>query len=135
MFTAFHHFDPDSAQQVLKDAMGKKEGIGIFEYTERTLIWFIAMLLAPLLLWVTAPFVLRPFTWQRLLWIYIIPLPLLLDVWDGIVSNLRTYSPEELNVLIAGMKCDEYIWDIGKVRSFGACSITYLIGIPKRNRE
>jgi hypothetical protein len=56
LFTAFHHFDVDSATKILEDAVRNKEGIGIFELTDRKSFgnWivifcgpFISFLLSP----------------------------------------------------------------------------------------
>lgn len=128
LFSSFHHFEPGSARRILQDAVGKKEGIGIFEYTERNLIvWFIPTLLIPLFVWLTTPFI-RPYSWERLLWTYIIPIVPLVSLWDGMVSNLRTYSPDELKQLVEKVDCPGYTWEIGRIRSFGACRITYLLG-------
>jgi len=133
MFTSFHHFRPDSARKIIEDAVRKNDAVGIFEYTERSLVWIIALLLSPLLLWMAVPF-LKPFKWGRLLWL-LIPLPALCGVWDGMVSCLRTYSPPELKELVSGIKAEDYCWEIGRVRSFGGCFITYLLGYPARKDE
>lgn len=44
MFTAFHHFRPTAARQVLADAAARRVPIGIFEMTERTLASCLASL-------------------------------------------------------------------------------------------
>ncbi|MBZ5544437.1 MAG: hypothetical protein LAO07_12275 [Acidobacteriia bacterium] len=129
LFVTFHHFPLDAARRVLADAARKRVGIGVFEYTERSLVWFIAILLLPLYLWLTVPFM-RPWSWERLLWTYLLPLPILFALWDGLVSCLRTYSPAELQQLTRSIECQDYSWEIGRIRSFGACRITYLFGHP-----
>jgi hypothetical protein len=131
MFVAFHHFAPDAARRVLADAAHKQVGIGVFEYTERSVAWFIALLFLPLYAWLTVPFM-RPWSWERLLWTYLLPLPILFTIWDGLVSCLRTYSPAELQQLARSIECQDYSWEIGKIRSFGACRITYLFGYPAK---
>lgn len=131
MFVSFHHFPREAARRILADAVRKREGIGVFEYTEPSLAWFIAVLLLPLYTWLTVPFM-RPVSWERLLWTYVLPLPILFTMWDGIVSCLRTYSPRELRELVGSIECKDYAWEIGKVRSFGACRITYLFGYPAK---
>jgi hypothetical protein len=133
MFVAFHHFPPEAARKILQDAVTKKAGIGIFEYTERSLIWVLPVLLIPLYMWLATPFT-RPFTWQRLVWIYLIPIVPLVGMWDGMVSNLRTYSPAELKDLTAEISYSHYSWEIGKMRTFGAGRVTYLFGLPSEDR-
>lgn len=130
LFTSFHHFPPEAAVRILRDAVAKRVGIGVFEYTERSWAWLVSAPLIPLYMWLMTPF-LRPFRWSRLLWTYLIPIFPLMACWDGVVSCLRTYSPEQLRELTAEIRTEGYTWEIGRVRSFGACRITYLFGYPK----
>lgn len=130
LFASFHHFDVDEARAILRDAVSKNEGIGVFEITERKFrFWVPVLVLTPLYLWLITPLI-RPFSWQRLLWTYVIPLWLLAALWDGLVSCFRTYTPRELRDLTAGLGADGYTWDIGRIRSAGGCGITYLLGVP-----
>ncbi len=130
LFTSFHHFDVDAARAILRDAVCKRQGIGVFEYSERNFwIWAPALLFGWAFVWLATPFM-RPFRWHRLLWNYVIPLWFLFALWDGVVSCLRTYSPRQLQELTADLGSG-YSWEIGRLRSIGACRITYLLGIPK----
>jgi len=132
LFTAFHHFTPEQARGILADAMEQGQGIGIFEYTDRNfLVWGPALLWTPFLLWIITPR-LRPFRFARLLWTYLLPVIPLVAVWDGLVSCLRTYSPDELKALTASLDQPDYRWEIGRVRAFGGCRITYCLGWPER---
>ena len=130
MFTAFHHFRPEQACAVLADAVRKRQGIGIFEATQRRALALLLMLLVPLIVLVVTPFI-RPFRWSRLLLTYLIPLVPMVTLFDGLVSCLRTYSVEELRDLTARLDTNDYHWDIGTVKSkMAAIRITYLIGVP-----
>jgi hypothetical protein len=132
LFTSFHHFRPETARKVLADAVRQGQPIAVFEYTERNfLIWGLPLLLTPMLLWAVTPFM-RPFRWRRLLWTYVLPVVPLVTTWDGLVSCLRTYSPAELlDLSSAACPTGTYIWRAGRLQSFGACRITYLIGTPQ----
>jgi hypothetical protein len=131
LFTSFHHFRPGAAQSILEDAVDSGEGIGVFEYTERNwVIWGIPTLLIPVFIWFCTPFM-RPFRWRRLLWTYLVPVIPLVALWDGFVSNLRTYSVEELRALVDNVDGSRYEWKIGRVRSVGGSRVTYAIGIPR----
>lgn len=130
LFASFHHFDIDVAREILCDAVRRNQGIGVFEFTERNfLVWVPTLLVAPLFVWLVTPFI-RPFSWQRLLWTYAIPIWMLAGFWDGVVSCLRTYSPQELWELTADLGAGSYSWQIGRVRSAGVFRITYLLGVP-----
>ena len=128
LFTSFHHFRPESARAILANAVDNGEGVGIFEYTERNwLIWGLPILLIPLFVWLCTPFM-RPFRWRRLLWTYLVPVVPTVALWDGFVSNLRTYSVRELNDLVGQVNDDGYEWQIGNRRSLGLSRVTYVIG-------
>ena len=133
IFSAFHHFRPEQACAVLTDAIHKRQGIAVFEGTQHSVLALLLMLLVPLAVLVTTPFI-RPFRWSRLLWTYLIPIVPIVALFDGLVSCLRTYSVEELRDLTASLDSNDYHWDIGTVKSkMTAIPITYLIGVPNEN--
>jgi hypothetical protein len=130
LFSAFHHFRPEVARAVLADAVRQRKGIAIFEGTHNSVLGMLAMLLVPLVVLVMTPFV-RPFRWSRLLWTYLVPVVPLVVLFDGLVSNWRTYSVAELRELAGGLGANNYEWDIGELKSTtGPIPITYLIGVP-----
>jgi len=130
MFSAFHHFRPEEASAVLADAVRNRQGIGIFEATQRHPLALLFTLLAPLGVLVVTPFI-RPFRWSRLLWTYLVPLVPLITLFDGLVSCLRTYSVQDLRNLTAKLGTNDYHWDIGTVKSKKTpMPITYLIWVP-----
>jgi len=131
LFSAFHHFKPDSAKKILQDAVDKKAVIAIFEFTERKLSKMIRMMVfLPIIVLFQIPFI-RPFKWSRLFWTYVIPVFLFTYFWDAIVSLLRTYSLEDLQNMVSEINCENYSYELNKLDSkkFGL-SITYLIGYP-----
>jgi hypothetical protein len=134
LFTSFHHFPPQQAQAILQDAVDRRQGIAIFEVSERRLLTILLTFLVPIADLLVTPF-LRPFRWSRLLCTYVIPIVPLVLWFDGIVSCLRVYSPPELAELTGRLsRANEYEWDIGEERS-GLLPIAYLIGYPIRRKE
>lgn len=132
LFTAFHHFPPEVAREVLADAVRQRQGIGIFETTQRSLSALLRILIsAPPLAMLTAP-VTRPFRWSRLVWAWVVPALPALVAWDGFASCLRTYTPSELRALIATVPgADTYVWQVGEERNPAPLlPITYLVGYP-----
>jgi hypothetical protein len=131
LFTSFHHFPPQQAREILRDATASGRGIGVFEIPGRrplTLLLLPLVLVADILL---VPF-LSPFSLKRLLWRWLIPIVPLVLLFDGIVSCLRAYSPGELHGLIANLSGAGYTWKIGcQKRSLLSLPITYLIGYPE----
>lgn len=126
IFTAFHHFRPESARAIIDDAVSKRQPIGIFELTSRCPLAFLAMLLSPLGVWLLTPRMQR-LGWRKLLLTYVIPLIPICVLVDGIASCFRTYSIEELAAMVGDTT---YTWTTGALKGRGG-PITYLLGFPK----
>jgi len=132
IYSGFHHFRPVVAKEILKDVIAQNVAIGIFEHTERQLKNVIRFLLTPLFVWFVTPFI-RPLSFGRIFWTYIIPAIPVAFSWDAIVSCLRTYSTEELEALVKGIGKKEYTWEIGTCNnpnSMLPIKVTYLLGYP-----
>ncbi len=91
----------------------------------------VGMGVTPLVVFFVTP-LLHPFRWSRLLWTYVVPLVPLVVLVDGIVSCLRTYTPDELRELTMGIPgMEAYLWDIGEEAvAWSPTPVTYLIGYP-----
>jgi len=138
-FSAFHHFPPPLARRVLADARMRGVGIAVFEGTRRDVRCLLFMLVVPFLILLVTP-VLRPFRWSRLLLTYLLPVIPLAALVDGVVSCLRTYTPDELRELAASAEGNEvagdpdeagwgYVWAAGESGT-GPIPMTYLVGYP-----
>lgn len=127
MFDAFHHFAPAEARRILADAASKRTAILVVEATERSAGAVLGMILAvPLLVLLLTPFV-RPFSFWRLVFTYLIPIAVPLIVFDGVVSCLRSYRLDELRALTDGLENDDYRFHIGTKSSRGQ-KLTYVLG-------
>ena len=129
MFTSFHHFPPEDARAILQNAVDAGESIGIFEITRRAPSTIGLIFAGVLLMFVHTPRI-RPFRWSRLLWTYLIPIIPLVLLFDGVVSCLRTYQPQELREIVEKLSICHYQWQIGELPGKRA-PVTYLIGYPK----
>lgn len=130
MFSAFHHFRPEAARAILEDAFRGRRSICIFESGSGTLLGVVTMILVPLNVLAIMLFA-RPFRWNYLVFTYLIPLLPLIVLWDGIVSMLRIYSPEQMRTLTKDLNAPDYVWDVGRMRVFGVPGgLPYLIGRP-----
>jgi len=127
IFNGFHHLAPVDARAVLHAAAAARQPIAIFELSERS-VRTLPVLLTPLMVWLSTPFM-RPFTWPRLFWTYVLPMVPLTCLWDGIVSQLRAYTVPELEAMSQGSA--PMRWDIGQVPiAKGRGRLTYLLGFP-----
>lgn len=129
-FLSLHHFQPKDAIQILENAVATNQPIFIAEGQERSIPSLLAMFFSPITVLVTTPFI-RPFSWGRLLFTYLIPIVPLFVWWDGLVSCLRTYSESEMKALFAQVPDHErYHWEVGRMKS-GPASLLYLLGTPQ----
>jgi len=128
MFTAFHHFSPQQARAILQNAVDDGQNIGVFEMTKRA-PWTMALMIP----WALMPLFftpwIRPFCWSRLFWTYVVPVIPFVFLFDGVVSCLRTYRPEELRAMVQTLTENRHTWEIGEQSgAAGEMAITYLIG-------
>lgn len=131
LFNAFHHFPPEVAREVLEDAHDKGQPIAVFELVDRGLGNLLGVPLIPLFVLGMLPTV-RPFDWRWLPLTYLLPVIPFAVQWDGLVSMLRVYRPDELERLVEGL--DGFDWEIGRIQ-LDAPGIpifaTYLVGRSK----
>jgi hypothetical protein len=134
LFEGFHHFRPEQARSILQDAVEQKAAIGIFEASLMPPMGLLLLLMAPLTTFfsylVLTPFI-KPRTFSRFLWTYLVPIVPLASIWDGVISLLRVYSVQELKALADSLPGNDYTWEIG-VASTGTpvFAFTYLVGYP-----
>jgi hypothetical protein len=128
IFNGFHHLTPEDARAVLHAAAAARRPIAVFEVSDRTVRALASVLLTPIAVWIATPFI-RPFRWRRLLLTYPLPAVPLTCLWDGVVSQLRAYTVEELRRMAEdapGMR-----WEAGHIPiAKGRARMTYLLGIP-----
>jgi hypothetical protein len=127
---AFHHLPPDAARKCLADAVRQRRGIAIVEMVDRSATSVFGVTFGTSTLLAVTPFI-RPLRASRLFLTYVVPVVPLCTWWDGVVSCLRAYSPEELARLVAALPDNDYVWDIGRLPVPSApTSLVYLIGRP-----
>lgn len=128
MFATFHHLRCEDAASVLRDAFTQRQAVAIFEGTARTLPAVALSLLIPLLVLALTPKV-RPLSAAQIVFTYVIPILPLLIFWDGLVSQVRTYSVDDLRRLTTDLQAPDYHWTIDTLSAKGLpLSVPYLIG-------
>lgn len=129
IFSGFHHFDRSFAKAVLKNAVDAKSGIGIFDGGNKNILAIAAILVVhPIVFFFFTPFF-KPFRFSRLFFTYIIPIIPFCTIWDGIVSIIRLYKPNELLQIASEVEPDTYHWSSGKKSKYGL-NVTFLVGYP-----
>lgn len=130
MICSLHHMAPDTAKSILQDAKDDRQPFLAFEISDNSqpkAIWWIAIPVTFIMVFFLTPFV-RPMTWQQLVFTYLIPLLPFFIAWDGAVSNARTYTLADMDLLLADLRSDDYEWETGTLK--GRAKKNYLIGIP-----
>lgn len=132
LFNSFHHLRPAEAKAVLRDAVQSKQAIAVFEVADRSLPMIASLVFVPLFVLFMTPFI-RPFRWSRLFWTYLIPVLPLTILWDGVVSYLRAYTPDELLAMANEVEPHGYRWESGYQTAANVPGrMTYLTGVPSR---
>jgi hypothetical protein len=129
IFSSFHHFPDSIASKILSDAVCRGDGFASAEATSRSGRAMATIFLLPLYVWLLTPYM-RPFRWSRLLLTYLIPAIPFVILWDGLVSCLRTRTPEELLALTRPFP--QYEWTAGYAGGQGVwLAPVFLIGLPR----
>ncbi len=129
---SFHHFNPEAARQILKDARDQQQPICVYEISDNSLpssLWWISIPSIFIMSFFITPFA-RPMSWQQLVFTYLIPVIPICFAWDGAASNARTYTPNDMDELLKGLENEGYRWEKGRINR--KAKKLYLMGIPER---
>jgi hypothetical protein len=131
MFSAVHHFQPEQIRSILKNAIANRAAVGFFDGGEKSIFAILGLIIMhPIAFLIFTPFF-KPFKISRLFFTYVLPLIPIYTVWDGVVSILRMYKPEELRQIAESLEAENYNWTSGKTKNRFGIRATYLIGYPK----
>jgi hypothetical protein len=126
---AFHHLPPDIARDVLGDAVRRGSPIFLAEGFERNLLGFLPMVVSGLPALALAPLLTHKDRFAKALTVWFNPAMLGIAAWDGFVSTLRVYSPEELAAMVAPLG-GAFTWTYGTYAfPFGGKGC-YFYGVP-----
>jgi hypothetical protein len=128
IFSSFHHFTPEEASDIFRSAVDRGQGIGIFEAARRRPFSILLTFLMPLGALLFVPLI-RPFRFSLFFWTYVIPVIPFVLWFDGLLSCLRAYLPDELRQIIAALPANDYEWEIGETQGL-LSPVTYLLGYP-----
>lgn len=141
MFSALHHFRPEAARRLIAGVVARRQPLCFVDVAAspalRRLPWPVALpaiVLNALMVFVVAlvltPLV-RPVRASHLVLTYVIPVVPLLFAWDGTVSALRAYTPDEVLALATSAPgAESYDWSAG-----AAGRALYLTGVPRASGE
>ncbi|MFT6849362.1 MAG: hypothetical protein ACJATA_000157 [Sphingobacteriales bacterium] len=130
MICSLHHMRPEKVKEILKDTMNAGDPFLAFEISDNSFpkwIWWISFPINIITTLLITPFI-RPMSWQQLVFTYIIPVLPILIAWDGALSNARTYTLDDLDIVLKGINKNNYIWEKGVIKRKG--NKLYLMGLP-----
>lgn len=131
-FTSFHHFSPKEASSIIGRALAQGHGIAVFEITGRSLRFWPLVLLTPLWVWLLS-WRIRPLTFERIFWTYVIPAVPVIALIDGIISLIRSYSADELRWMLEqiALECRTPFYGcVGVAKTPLSMEMTYLFAYP-----
>jgi len=133
MVNAFHHFQPDLAGAILRDAVDSRAPIFISESFERDPRGAFPWIPIGLPSLFATPLLSPRDRLAKAAWTWLTPIGLAAGTWDTIVSTLRIYSPEDLQEMVAPFG-QSYDWSYGTYEyAFGGRGC-YFQGVPSKDR-
>ena len=137
MINCFHHMPEPVARRIVKAAVETRQPLFIYEPSNVRIPRWLWWLTLPISLPLTAlscllftPLV-RPMTWQQIVFTYLIPIIPLLYAWDGQVSGIRIYHPDDMRALLDGLETDDYTWEMGRAEGPAGKAVgMYVFGYP-----
>jgi hypothetical protein len=131
IINSFHHFSPELAQSILRDAVAGSAGIFIAEPWERNPLRFATFIPVGVVALALNPILSARDRVQKALLTFASPAVVAASIWDGLVSTVRVYSREELEAMVAPLG-DRFTWTWGYHRySIGGRGY-YFYGVPRR---
>jgi hypothetical protein len=130
MICSMHHMKPEVARNILSDAQANRQPICLFEMSDNSFpiwLWWMVIPMNFLMAFFITPLV-KPMTWQQLVFTYLVPIIPICFAWDGAVSNARTYTLADMDELLEGLQTSDYIWEKGRIG--GMLKKLYLLGLP-----
>ncbi len=130
MFNSFHHFGDEEKVKIISNLRASGSEAFFVEILSPDLLCFLKVLamttVGQLFL---APFV-KPFSWKRLFFTYVIPLNILTITWDGIVSVLKSKSVKAYSELLQNENFKVNVIKVG-----GAFQSIIVLHVEKSNEE
>ncbi len=115
MFNAFHHFTTQEQKQIITKMKEAKAGFIIAEVLEPSLLSFIQVTLAALLLQTLSAWAIRPFSFLRIATTYLVPIQLATVAWDGWLSVLKSKTLAQYQDLVRGISSSEYVIQVARI--------------------
>ena len=131
MVCSLHHMRPNTVHNILKDAQDSKEGFCAIEISDNSYpkwIWWLTIPFSFITCLFITPMV-KKLTLGQIIFTYLIPIVPLFFAWDGAVSNARTYTMDDIEIILSTIRKPEYSWEPGVLKGNKSKKM-FLIGYP-----
>lgn len=131
MVCSLHHMKPEVATNILADAQNSEEGFCAIEISDNSYpkwIWWLTIPFSFIICLFITPMA-KKLTLGQIIFTYLIPIVPLFFAWDGAVSNARTYTMDDIEIILSKIRKPQYTWEPG-VLTEGKSKKMYLIGYP-----
>ncbi len=131
IINSFHHFSPELARSILRDAVAGSAGIFIAEPWERNPLRFASFIPVGTLALAANPLLTTRDRLLKALLTFASPAIAGASLWDGLVSTMRVYSRDELEAMVAPLG-DRFEWTWGHHHFSPGGRGYYFYGVPRR---
>jgi hypothetical protein len=131
IFSAYHHFRPEEAKNILKNAVDNNTPICIFEGAGKRIMDFMGILLLHSIIFILVTPFIKPFRISRIFLTYIIPVVPITTIWDGLVSILRMHTPKDMLRMANEINAPNYMWKAEIIKGKFGNRLMYMVGYPE----
>jgi len=110
IFTGFHHLKPTEVEVFLNTVSNNNQPLFMADFVERKPLKILGMILSPVVVLIDTVRI-KPFSFLRILFTYLIPMIPLMYMWDGAISHARAYSISELNKYASNLESTDYVFE------------------------
>ncbi|CRK23965.1 hypothetical protein BN1723_003104, partial [Verticillium longisporum] len=133
---AFHHFPDPLARRILHDTLSTSSGFAIFELQAREPASLLACCLLGLGVLLGAPYhAWRLRSWAVLFFCWVVPVLPFVLVFDGLVSSVRTRTPDEVEALMRTCGADCEAWEVRSGSEMHLWPVGYLHWIVATKKD
>jgi SAM-dependent methyltransferase len=130
IINVLHHFPPELATAVLRDAVKSGQGIFVSEAFDRNPLAFARFAPAGLPALLATPLLTERDRLAKMALTWLTPAALGIAIWDGVVSTLRIYDEQDLREMVAPFG-GGYRWEFGRYPYFPGGKGYYFYGVPR----
>jgi hypothetical protein len=116
LFNAFHHFSSTQQKQLIEKMKEARASCIIAEVLEPTLLSFIQVTLAALIVQPLTAWAIRPFSILRMITTYLIPVQLVTVAWDGWLSVFKSKTAKQYKELIYEFADHQYSIEVKRIQ-------------------